>query len=45
MIKKIDDYDGSDLRHVDAQDLLVNTNSCKLVVDRFDMSINDFLFN
>ncbi|XP_044001901.1 PDZ and LIM domain protein Zasp isoform X3 [Aphidius gifuensis] len=41
VIKKIDDYDGSDLRHVDAQDLLVNTNSCKLVVDRQKKSKDD----
>ncbi|KAK0160583.1 hypothetical protein PV328_007979 [Microctonus aethiopoides] len=34
VIKKIDDYDGRDVRHVDAQNLLQNSESVKLVVER-----------
>ncbi|XP_012538870.1 PDZ and LIM domain protein 3 isoform X3 [Monomorium pharaonis] len=34
MIKKIDDYDARDLRHVDAQNLLQNSETIKLVVER-----------
>ncbi|XP_012538871.1 PDZ and LIM domain protein 3 isoform X4 [Monomorium pharaonis] len=35
MIKKIDDYDARDLRHVDAQNLLQNSETIKLVVERY----------
>ncbi|XP_034950550.1 PDZ and LIM domain protein 3 isoform X5 [Chelonus insularis] len=34
VIKKIDDYDARDLRHVDAQNLLQNSESVRLVVER-----------
>nr|XP_012149408.1 PREDICTED: PDZ and LIM domain protein 3 isoform X6 [Megachile rotundata] len=34
VIKKIDDYDARDVRHVDAQNLLQNSESIKLVVER-----------
>lgn len=34
MIKKIDDYDTRDMRHVDAQNLLQNSETIKLVVER-----------
>ncbi|KAK0075250.1 hypothetical protein PV325_007155 [Microctonus aethiopoides] len=40
VIKKIDDYDGRDVRHVDAQNLLQNSESVKLVVERSE-PIND----
>ncbi|XP_011690069.1 PREDICTED: PDZ and LIM domain protein 3 isoform X5 [Wasmannia auropunctata] len=35
MIKKIDDYDARDVRHVDAQNLLQNSDTIKLVVERY----------
>ncbi|XP_077264081.1 PDZ_signaling and DUF4749 domain-containing protein Zasp66 isoform X5 [Temnothorax americanus] len=35
MIKKIDDYDARDVRHVDAQNLLQNSETIKLVVERY----------
>ncbi|XP_057326995.1 PDZ and LIM domain protein 3 isoform X6 [Microplitis mediator] len=34
VIKKIDDYDARDVRHVDAQNLLQNSESVRLVVER-----------
>ena len=34
MIKKIDEYDVRDLRHVDAQNLLQNSESVKLAIER-----------
>ncbi|KAK2585437.1 hypothetical protein KPH14_010103 [Odynerus spinipes] len=34
VIKKIDDYDARDVRHVDAQNLLQNSERIKLVVER-----------
>ncbi|XP_043510699.1 PDZ and LIM domain protein 3 isoform X5 [Frieseomelitta varia] len=34
VIKKIDDYDARDVRHVDAQNLLQNSESIRLVVER-----------
>ncbi|XP_025268173.1 PDZ and LIM domain protein 3 isoform X3 [Camponotus floridanus] len=34
VIKKIDDYDTRDMRHVDAQNLLQNSETIKLVVER-----------
>lgn len=34
MIKKIDEYDTRDVRHVDAQNLLQNSETIKLVVER-----------
>lgn len=40
MIKKIDDYDSRDVRHVDAQNLLQNSESVKLVVERSEPSID-----
>ncbi|XP_076547595.1 PDZ_signaling and DUF4749 domain-containing protein Zasp66 isoform X2 [Osmia lignaria lignaria] len=38
VIKKIDDYDARDVRHVDAQNLLQNSESIKLVVERSEPS-------
>ncbi|XP_043268327.1 PDZ and LIM domain protein 3 isoform X2 [Venturia canescens] len=38
VIKKIDDYDARDVRHVDAQYLLQNSESVKLVVERSEPS-------
>jgi len=38
MIKKIDDYDARDVRHVDAQNLLQNSETIKLVVERSEPS-------
>lgn len=38
MIKKIDDYDTRDVRHVDAQNLLQNSESIRLVVERSEPS-------
>lgn len=38
MIKKIDDYDARDVRHVDAQNLLQNSDTIKLVVERSEPS-------
>ncbi|CAL1677277.1 unnamed protein product [Lasius platythorax] len=35
VIKKIDDYDTRDMRHVDAQNLLQNSETIKLVVERY----------
>ncbi|EGI57956.1 PDZ and LIM domain protein 3 [Acromyrmex echinatior] len=35
MIKKIDDYDARDVRHVDAQNLLQNSETIKLVIERY----------
>ncbi|XP_025157735.1 PDZ and LIM domain protein 3 isoform X4 [Harpegnathos saltator] len=35
VIKKIDEYDARDVRHVDAQNLLQNSESIKLVVERY----------
>lgn len=37
MIKKIDDYDARDVRHVDAQNLLQNSETIKLVVERSEL--------
>jgi len=34
VIKKIDDYDARDVRHVDAQNLLQNSETIKLVIER-----------
>ncbi|XP_006625026.1 PDZ and LIM domain protein 3 isoform X5 [Apis dorsata] len=34
VIKKIDDYDARDVRHVDAQNLLQNSESIRLVIER-----------
>ena len=34
VIKKIDEYDVRDLRHVDAQNLLQNSESVRLVIER-----------
>ncbi|XP_044593490.1 PDZ and LIM domain protein 3 isoform X6 [Cotesia glomerata] len=34
VIKKIDDYDSRDVRHVDAQNILQNSESVRLVVER-----------
>ncbi|XP_033231602.1 PDZ and LIM domain protein 2-like [Belonocnema kinseyi] len=36
VIKKIDEYDVRDLRHVDAQNLLQNSESVRLVIERSD---------
>lgn len=38
VIKKIDDYDSRDVRHVDAQYLLQHSESVKLVVERSEQS-------
>ncbi|KYN05773.1 PDZ and LIM domain protein Zasp [Cyphomyrmex costatus] len=38
MIKKIDDYDARDVRHVDAQNLLQNSDTIKLVIERSEPS-------
>ncbi|KMQ91345.1 pdz and lim domain protein 3-like protein [Lasius niger] len=38
VIKKIDDYDTRDMRHVDAQNLLQNSETIKLVVERSESS-------
>ncbi|KAI4502664.1 hypothetical protein M0802_002576 [Mischocyttarus mexicanus] len=38
VIRKIDDYDGRDVRHVDAQYLLQNSERIKLVVERSENS-------
>ncbi|KAF7403168.1 hypothetical protein HZH68_005962 [Vespula germanica] len=38
VIKKIDDYDTRDVRHVDAQYLLQNSERIKLVVERSEHS-------
>ncbi|XP_015178838.1 PREDICTED: PDZ and LIM domain protein 3 isoform X4 [Polistes dominula] len=38
VIRKIDDYDGRDVRHVDAQYLLQNSERIKLVVERSEKS-------
>lgn len=38
MIRKIDDYDARDVRHVDAQNLLQTSESIKLVVERSEPS-------
>lgn len=38
LIKKIDDYDARDVRHVDAQNLLQNSETIKLVVERSEPS-------
>lgn len=38
MIKKIDDYDARDVRHVDAQNLLQNSETIKLVIERSEPS-------
>ncbi|XP_025073574.1 LOW QUALITY PROTEIN: PDZ and LIM domain protein 1 [Pogonomyrmex barbatus] len=38
MIKKIDDYDARDVRHVDAQNLLKNSETIKLVIERSEPS-------
>ncbi|XP_033193433.1 PDZ and LIM domain protein 3 isoform X6 [Bombus vosnesenskii] len=38
VIKKIDDYDTRDVRHVDAQNLLQNSESIRLVVERSEPS-------
>ncbi|XP_072766118.1 PDZ and LIM domain protein 3 isoform X8 [Anoplolepis gracilipes] len=38
VIKKIDDYDTRDMRHVDAQNLLQNSETIKLVVERYKQS-------
>ncbi|XP_043510679.1 PDZ and LIM domain protein 3 isoform X2 [Frieseomelitta varia] len=38
VIKKIDDYDARDVRHVDAQNLLQNSESIRLVVERSEPS-------
>ncbi|XP_025157738.1 uncharacterized protein LOC105191715 isoform X7 [Harpegnathos saltator] len=38
VIKKIDEYDARDVRHVDAQNLLQNSESIKLVVERSEPS-------
>ncbi|XP_018349567.1 PREDICTED: PDZ and LIM domain protein 3 isoform X5 [Trachymyrmex septentrionalis] len=35
IIKKIDDYDARDVRHVDAQNLLQNSETIKLVIERY----------
>ncbi|XP_011330701.1 PDZ and LIM domain protein 3 isoform X5 [Ooceraea biroi] len=35
VIKKIDDYDARDVRHVDAQNLLQNSETIKLVIERY----------
>ncbi|XP_014479953.1 PREDICTED: PDZ and LIM domain protein 3 isoform X4 [Dinoponera quadriceps] len=35
VIKKIDEYDARDVRHVDAQNLLQNSETIKLVVERY----------
>ncbi|XP_011300378.1 PDZ and LIM domain protein 3 isoform X2 [Fopius arisanus] len=40
VIKKIDEYDSRDVRHVDAQNLLQNSESVKLVVERSEPSIH-----
>lgn len=37
MIKKIDDYDSRDVRHVDAQNLLQNSEAVRLVVERSEL--------
>ncbi|XP_017882251.1 PDZ and LIM domain protein Zasp isoform X2 [Ceratina calcarata] len=38
VIRKIDDYDARDVRHVDAQNLLQNSESIRLVVERSELS-------
>ncbi|XP_076247208.1 PDZ_signaling and DUF4749 domain-containing protein Zasp66 isoform X3 [Calliopsis andreniformis] len=38
VIRKIDDYDARDVRHVDAQNLLQTSESIKLVVERSEQS-------
>lgn len=38
VIKKIDEYDARDVRHVDAQNLLQNSETIKLVVERSEPS-------
>lgn len=38
VIKKIDDYDVRDVRHVDAQKLLQTSDSIKLVIERSEQS-------
>ncbi|XP_018349565.1 PREDICTED: uncharacterized protein LOC108752890 isoform X3 [Trachymyrmex septentrionalis] len=38
IIKKIDDYDARDVRHVDAQNLLQNSETIKLVIERSEPS-------
>ncbi|XP_076639332.1 PDZ_signaling and DUF4749 domain-containing protein Zasp66 isoform X3 [Colletes latitarsis] len=38
VIKKIDDYDARDVRHVDAQNLLQTSESIRLVIERSDQS-------
>ncbi|XP_017790864.1 PREDICTED: PDZ and LIM domain protein 3 [Habropoda laboriosa] len=38
VIKKIDDYDARDVRHVDAQTLLQNSESIRLVIERSEPS-------
>ncbi|EZA59107.1 PDZ and LIM domain protein Zasp [Ooceraea biroi] len=38
VIKKIDDYDARDVRHVDAQNLLQNSETIKLVIERSEPS-------
>lgn len=38
VIKKIDDYDARDVRHVDAQNLLQNSESIRLVIERSEPS-------
>lgn len=38
VIRKIDDYDTRDVRHVDAQNLLQTSESIKLVVERSEPS-------
>ncbi|XP_015124206.1 PDZ and LIM domain protein Zasp isoform X4 [Diachasma alloeum] len=43
VIKKIDEYDSRDVRHVDAQNLLQNSESVKLVVERPKLSQPKFL--
>ncbi|XP_011300383.1 PDZ and LIM domain protein Zasp isoform X5 [Fopius arisanus] len=43
VIKKIDEYDSRDVRHVDAQNLLQNSESVKLVVERPKVSQPKFL--
>ncbi|XP_051174329.1 PDZ and LIM domain protein 3 isoform X2 [Leptopilina boulardi] len=41
VIKKIDEYDVRDLRHIDAQNLLKNSESVRLVIERSD-SLRDY---
>ncbi|XP_034950548.1 PDZ and LIM domain protein 3 isoform X3 [Chelonus insularis] len=45
VIKKIDDYDARDLRHVDAQNLLQNSESVRLVVERSELLTNHLSCN